>query len=103
MLMREALRGGTCWDPSKDPLKAALSPAPTQELPNQVKLLSSLHTLKVWLLVGQMDSLGVKEDFSIVYVLHVDIFLCDFVCVFYFIFKINLKESILKRILFSSK
>ena len=45
-----SLRDGTCLDPSKDPLKAALSPPPTQDLPNQIKLLSSLHTLKVWLL-----------------------------------------------------
>lgn len=57
----EALGDGRCLGPSKGSFKAALSPLPTQELPNQIELLASLHTSKVWLLAAPPDSLGVKE------------------------------------------
>lgn len=42
-----ALRDSRCLAPSKGPFKAALSPPPTQEPPNQLELLSSPRTLKV--------------------------------------------------------
>ena len=61
---------GRCLAASKDPFKAAVSPPPAQELPAWLKLLSSLHTLKVWLLADRPDSLGIKEKaFLIVCVL----------------------------------
>lgn len=56
----EALGGRRCLSPSKGPFKAALSPPPALELPNWVQLLSSLNTLKVWLLTEKTDSLGAE-------------------------------------------
>ena len=57
----KAPREGRCLAPSKGPFKAKLSLPPTQELPDQLKLLSSPHTLKVRLLANPPDGLEVKE------------------------------------------
>lgn len=74
---------GRCLAVSKGPFKAAVSPPPTQELPDWLKLLSFLHTLKVWLLADWPDSLGIKEKaFLIVCVRHQHFVACIlFVCV----------------------
>lgn len=70
----EILRDGGCLAPSKGPFRASLSPPPTQELPNGIKLLSSLHTSKVWLLAGGPDSVGDEEKvFLLVWVLDSDL------------------------------
>lgn len=82
-----ALRDSRCLAPSKGPFKAALSPPPTQERPNQLELLSSPRTLKVRFLADWLDGLGLKEKAFLI--VCVDVCAC---VLFYMYFILYLKE-----------
>lgn len=58
-------RGSQRWEmllgSIKEPIESCTVSSTHSGAATRIKLLSSLHTLKVWLLADRLDSLGVKE------------------------------------------